>query len=543
MRKTAIMFMLALASAVAVSAQTAFDAYNFSENDYEGTARSVAMGNAFTALGGDLGAVSINPAGSAVAKYSQFSFTPDLTMSFNTAQGVPFDGKELTYFQRRMKSGVTSMGMPNVAMTINWDTQRTTGLRNMSFGFIANKVKGWNENIYANGNNTTTSFMGAMAAGAAGLSADALGAENAYDYNPWRDVVGYQSGMISPYATENGGDLFIGASESLYSNGIAIPGRLSQTYGRNVTGGKFEYLFNVSANFSDFIYIGANLGVISISYDYNEYFKEAAEDPSDFENVFVDSNGDELKAYFKNMRFDYSYMASGSGYFGKIGILVTPGAGLRFGAAIQTPTVTDIYEQWSYAGQTGFTDSKFNASARSPLGEYSYTVISPFRANFGFAYTLGNLALISADYEYTDYSYMRFQENRYDRDLIEQLNGEIKSMYGASHMLRAGLEVKPIRQFAVRAGYNLATAPQKEDMYGNALPVTCRHNASVGLGYDSNGSFFADLACRYRFTTKEKFMPYADYILDDDDNIVTPAPEIMNEHSLWKVYLTLGWRF
>ncbi len=69
-------------------AQTAYDALLFSENNYEGTARSVAMGNAFTALGGDLGSVTINPAGSAVAGYSQITLTPSLTISASTAQGV-----------------------------------------------------------------------------------------------------------------------------------------------------------------------------------------------------------------------------------------------------------------------------------------------------------------------------------------------------------------------------------------------------------------------------------------------------------------------
>lgn len=60
-----------MAVAVLGYGQTAYDAQLFSENNYEGTARSVAMGNAFTALGGDLGGISINPAGSAVSPYSQ----------------------------------------------------------------------------------------------------------------------------------------------------------------------------------------------------------------------------------------------------------------------------------------------------------------------------------------------------------------------------------------------------------------------------------------------------------------------------------------
>ena len=91
MRKTAISFLLMLAAAAGY-AQSAYDGLLFSENNYEGTARSVAMGNAFTALGGDLGSITINPAGSAVAGYSQFTITPGLTEAFRISKergGVP----------------------------------------------------------------------------------------------------------------------------------------------------------------------------------------------------------------------------------------------------------------------------------------------------------------------------------------------------------------------------------------------------------------------------------------------------------------------
>ena len=87
MKKTAITILLALSTS-GLFAQTAYDALMLSENSYEGTARSAAMGNAFTALGGDLGAVTINPAGSAMASYSQITVTPGITISSTTAEGV-----------------------------------------------------------------------------------------------------------------------------------------------------------------------------------------------------------------------------------------------------------------------------------------------------------------------------------------------------------------------------------------------------------------------------------------------------------------------
>ena len=57
-------------------AQNIWDAYKFSQQLNEGTARSVAMGNASVALGGDIGAVSINPASSGVYRFNEFIITP-----------------------------------------------------------------------------------------------------------------------------------------------------------------------------------------------------------------------------------------------------------------------------------------------------------------------------------------------------------------------------------------------------------------------------------------------------------------------------------
>ena len=136
MKKTALTILMALAAAAAY-AQTAYDALLFSENNYEGTARTVAMGNAFTALGGDLGSVAINPAGSAVAGYSQISLSPTLTFSASTTKGVsPYSDGTLPYFEKQHRSSITRFSMPNIGATLNFDTHRTSGLKNVTIGFI-----------------------------------------------------------------------------------------------------------------------------------------------------------------------------------------------------------------------------------------------------------------------------------------------------------------------------------------------------------------------------------------------------------------------
>ena len=58
------------------SAQNEEDALRYSLTKLSGTARYTAMGGAFTALGGDLSSVSLNPAAIGVYRRSEFSFTP-----------------------------------------------------------------------------------------------------------------------------------------------------------------------------------------------------------------------------------------------------------------------------------------------------------------------------------------------------------------------------------------------------------------------------------------------------------------------------------
>ncbi len=542
MRKTAITLILGF-MAVCGYAQTAYDALLFSENNYEGTARSVAMGNAFTALGGDLGSVGLNPAGSAVAGYSQFTLTPAFSMYAGTTMGVPPPGENsgLPYFERAMKSRTTNFNMPNMGLVLNFDTHRTSGFKNFTFGFIFNQTANWNEDIYAAGTNSTTSFMGSMAYDATinGLTGTELNDANAYDGMPWKPVVGYQSGMISTFGYD---DQFVGASEVIYDNGeVALGGPIDQSYGRRVNGGKYDYLLNFGANWSDFIYFGANLGITTINYSYSEYFKEAAIDPSNFE---IELNGGEI-IYFNDMRYKYSYSASGMGYYGKFGVIVTPGAGIRIGAAIQTPTVNRIAEEWQQAGETTYNDHRYDASASSPLGRGDYTIVSPFRANFGLAYALGQFGVVSADYELCDYSSMRYRTSGYDRDYFEEVNADIRESYRTSHTLRAGVEVKPLAELAIRAGYGMATTPDNFAYESKGSPVIRNQNLSFGLGYSSKKSFYADLAVRKTFLPDEYFMPYSDYIFDGNGYVIENgyAPEILIEKSLWKVYLTLGWRF
>lgn len=541
MKRTALLTILLTSISTLLSAQTAYDALMLSENNYEGTARSVAMGNAFTALGGDLGAVSINPAGSAIANYSQVTITPGLTITSSTTQGVPpVKNGDLPFFQKKYQNTRTRIGLPNVGFTINFDTGRTYGIKNVSFGVIMNQTASYDSDLYASGTNSTTSFAGQMAYEASmnRCEADKLGSDDAYNLCSWKDVIGYQSGIFDPYK-----DYFVAATEVVNdSDQIYLAGDLDQAYGRQTKGGKYEYIINASMNISDFVYVGCNLGMTSVSYSYNEYFKESAINSNDFLIEYKDDDGNITSSkYFESMKYSSSYTYNGTGFFAKFGVLLKPLSWLRLGAAIQTPTVTKIQERWECGGETQFSgrDAK-NYSALSPYGENSWTLRSPLRANFGAAFALNNLALLSVDYELSNYGNIKYQSSRFtDKNTLEAINDEIKGAYGIAHNLRVGAEIKPLPFLAIRAGYGLNSSAEKKS-------GILTHKGSFGLGFSTNGSFFADIACSSTFLPKEYFMPYNDYVFKEGTDKVDEnyyAPEILIKNVLTKVVLTLGFRF
>lgn len=576
MKRTIFTALLSL-TAIAAGAQTMYDGLNYSQNNYYGTARSIGMGNAMTAVGGDLGSIGINPAGSAVAGYSQFTITPNLTISSMNASYSAYPVGGADRFTNEQNKRLTRFSMPNIGLTFNWKTGNGSGLKAITYGLVVNGTNNFTGKMLAGGRNDKTSYQSAMAVAADGydmyflngysIDKDGKRVDRGRDYPyyygddfqndpnkgkfaPWNVIANAQAGSIANYDDTDDPSYYwrYKATTEGYSNtgekdangnyiyDIFLAGPLNQAYSRNITGSKYDVLFNVGFNFGDTFFVGANLGVTSLNYNYDECYKEAAENPSAFEIAF----GDKGKTCFSDYRTRYSYTADGSGVFGKFGFLWRPIDGIRVGAAVQTPTIMEINERWRQDVNVNYTDASFNGSAKTPEGDYSYRLRSPYRLNAGAAFTFAGMALLSADYEMTDYSTMKFmsKDGGWSNDTFSSLNDQIRNCMGVSHMVRVGAEFKPLPEIAVRAGYNFTTTPEYVYEGNSKTKLNDRINAfSVGLGYSSNGSFFADIAARMTMLADEYISPYADYLSD------LASPMILNKRDIYNVTATIGWRF
>ena len=529
MKKIAISILLAL-GALSVGAQTINDALQFTEYDYYGTARTIAMGNAFTALGGDLGSFGINPAGSAVAHYAQLTLTPNISIvstgaQFNSNPGV-------NPFETAQNNSRTRFTVPNFGFSMYTDLRKRSGLTGISFGFTGNATSNFLDQVASLGVNPHTSYMGNMAYGLNGISSSEF-ADNPYD-NPnvyWDEVIGWRTGMI--YNEDGTDDSYMASSERYFDDGsIGIGGPLTQRWGRQTRGNRMDMVMNLGLNFSDNFYLGFNLGLVSLDMEREMYVAEEAVNVEDFPNNFEGT-----ATYFNYMRMRNYQEVSGSGIYGKAGFIWVPTPEIRIGAAAQTPTAMHIHEYYRTTGEIGFTDNRYSASENSPSSEGEYRIISPARFNLGLAYNFG-LGVISADYEMADFGKMKFR-SAYENNSssFSQENQILQQEYGASHALRLGFELKPMPEFAVRAGYGVTTVPDKVADKGSKS----RSSASLGFGYSSGGSFFFDMALRGNFRPNQYYTLYGDNA--NPYGGVYYNPEVKIKNALWDIVATFGWRF
>ena len=127
------------------------------------------------------------------------------------------------------------------------------------------------------------------------------------------------------------------------------------------------------------------------------------------------------------------------------------------------------------------------------------------------------------------------------------------------HLLKVGLEYKPVQNFAIRLGYNYMSPQFNDNAYRDATLQSpgvgyatsadytnwkATNRFTFGLGY-SYGNFFADAAYQFSKTNGE-FYPFMSYYQNPDhspseyDNVADATKVSFNRHQL---LFTLGYRF
>lgn len=510
--KKILISLAAVVTVTALQAQTAYDALLYSKQNYQGTARSVAMGNAFTALGGDLGALGINPAASALYKHSELVFTPAFNIiSSNT-----------DYLNKEVNNSTGKIFVSNFGMVSSIPIKNSYGKSTrLNFSVAVNRVADYNNRYSVSGTTDSYSWLSSMAGylynlqGSSRIHAADMDITNNYNpfYDnpriPWKFILAWNSSLLDTLS--NGYD-YVAATENITPTSFYIGGDLMYDFYRETTGGNDEIIFNLGGNFENRFFYGFNLGINTLKYtDFQEY-SEAAVNPNDFDTQF------------SSFTHTYNQNTVGIGVNLKAGFIFVPSKSFRIGGSIATPTWYSMTDEWSESIRSYFDDGYY-VSLDSPLGTYDYNMRTPWKVNMGAAYILGESAVFSLDYEGTDYTSIKLSSS--DRTAFDYDNGVIADEFKFTHNLRAGMEIKPTPNFAIRAGYNYYQNPEKN--YGKD-----RHIGSVGFGVKGNGGFFADFALQGSFNDESfSLSPVYD----------TSAPTGTLKTTRVKAFVTLGLKF
>ncbi len=510
-------------------AQGPADALRFAQLNYEGSARTLAMGNAFTALGGDLGALAINPASSAVYRYGEVSFS----LGYNNASMSTTCRDDLLNSSYSGRMG--RINVPNTGAVVSMETGNVSGLFNFSFGFGVNRIASFNSVSCGSCRTNQSTMLGSLAAAASGIDESVLAFDQDAGYNPysgsnvpWNIIQAYDAYAISPL---NGSTTsYIGSTENIDEfDVITVGGPIDQLYFCKNQGGIYEFEMNIGGNFGDKLYLGANLNLHIVDYKVVEFYSETPVNPIEFQDGIT---------YFATQ---YDQKTEGAGVNLKLGAIYNPIPGLRLGATFQTPTFYSLTDVWNRAMKTEF-DNGNEYYRESPDGAYEYQLVTPLRWSIGAAYT-GNKGLISIDYESVNYSSTRLDVANKKFNIDPVFNTDNRKMnegFTTSHLLRVGAEYWATEMIAARLGYNLYTTPGSlldDDLkVSYTYPATQFVSAGLGFKLDDEGDFSLDIAYQRMLPQYDFFSVYSDY-----DTF--KAPVFSGDHTTDKLILSLVLRF
>lgn len=457
---TAILAGLAIPS---ICAQDITDVTAFGQTELLGTARFRALSGAFGALGGDLSALNINPAASAVFKYSEFTFTGasyrnkniagygnSTAQMTNTSYDINQAGSVLVFNNNNQKSNWNKFTLAfNYDLANNFDNDifiAGRGSRSIADYFVAN----------ANG--FSPDDLSVLAGESVADAYIAIG--NSLGFGAQQGFLGYQAFVIDPSGNNN---QYI--SNATLDNGVEQEQRII------TRGNDSKFTLNFGAQHSSNLYFGVGLNLHAVNRRRIVQFDEF--------NYASDS-------FLQYTQFDNELNTFGSGFSANFGVIAKVGNSLRLGGSYQTPTWYDLADELWQGINTDVLDSETGSIDlievypdviyRFP----DYSIRIPSKLTASGALVLGKSGLISVDYSYQDMSNARLRPTS-DPFFAEQ-NTAINQELKAVSTLRMGAEFRA-GLWRFRGGYRFEESP-----YRNAVTIGDLNGYSLGLGIDFGGS-------------------------------------------------------
>lgn len=447
-------------------AQLPEDALRLSWINTSGSARHQAIGGAIAALGGDITAGFINPAGLGLFKTNEFIFSP----GFQSLQSKgAFRGTDAR------ASGMSRLHYGTSGLVIGYKGLRNKWTSN-AFSIALNKTASFDNTLYYQGKNDYSTFAEPLADefASSGLTIDQ--ALNSPSLSMLTKMALYT--YLVDTARVNGLTQVIARSEAAAA--------VNQQNIITSKGGVHELALSFASNMDDKLYLGLSLGIPIVRYTRTTQWQE--ED--------ADGKGNNEFAY---SQYTETYSSNGLGLNAKLGLLFKPADRFRIGLAFHTPTLYGLRDKIDASMTTDIDTARgtvkvFTVNAtdlyKGQPPSYQYDLVSPWRIIAGGAFVINEVAdvakqkgFITADVEYVGYGSSRFSsaETNAPNDVYKDLNTAVKNTYKGTFNFRAGGELK-FNLLMARLGVAYLGNPYKDPALKGS-----RMNLSGGIGYRNKG--------------------------------------------------------
>ncbi len=485
MKRTLFIFIFFAALKLGYS-QDLNDAYRYSSNELTGTARLVGMAGAFGALGGDLSAISLNPASSAVF----------LSSSASVSLGYRNLENSIRYNNGVTSSENSDLELGNLGGVFVFSSNENNNWRKFSLGINYNSTSVFDESYVARGT-SSNSIDQYFLNYANGVELDLLQTRSGESISELYSFLGENYGFPVQQAFLGYQGYVIEAENDDPQNtdyfSLIQPGSFDHRYSYAATGLNGKITFNLGTQYQDFLYLGVNLNSHFINYESSTELSE-----------FNSNQGSETtEVYFGN-----SLSTNGDGFSFQLGGIAKIGDNVRVGVTYDSPIWFDIREETTQYLETNSSQDEFVTVAPNIVNVYpEYRLQTPSKITGSIAYLFGQKGLISFDYGRKEYSEIKFKP---ESDLaFQDLNQEISESMKAASTFRLGGEYR-ISNFSLRAGYRFEESPfNDESRIGDLTGYT------GGIGYNF-GNLNLDLA--YSHANYEENMPILNTGLTDAIN-------------------------
>lgn len=459
--KSYLTFLMVLVCSI-TTAQNINDVLRYGTESLQGTARFQGLGGAFGAVGGDLSALNVNPAGSAIFNNSLVTISGTNYLRNNDA----------TYFNRTSTTDLNSLDINQLGgVFVFKNTDKDSNWKKISLAINYDMAQNFDNEVFVTGNsnqgidNYFLNFAQGVPLGPLRVQ-DGEFIEDAYldiganqGFVDQQAFLGFQGGLIDPVEDIDDNTAYI--SNAQYSS-------VNQEYLRSTAGYNSKFTLNLASQYQENLFFGASVNFHTVLYEQITLFDERGYD-ADSEIQFTN--------------FDNFLRTEGWGFSYTLGALAKLNENIRIGGSYQSPTWYRLRDDFSQRINSDFPDTNpeidfIDFSVVNLFEEYTIEIPEKFTASAAIIF--GKDGLLSFDYTYQDMSQAQLLPNS-DPNFSSE-NAFISNVLKPVSSFRGGGEFR-IGQLSLRGGYRLEQSPYEDDTVISDLI-----GYSAGLGYNFGGS-------------------------------------------------------